>query len=442
MNDTLSTIKRFFDPATRKVVAVSAGTMLIVLAICAVVIWHMRGTLFKYFAADYARTVASVSEQHPGVALIPSTVSAADAALPSVFSDQSLVENAVSAANPAVVAITISKTVPKYDTTYQTQPNPFQDFFGNGINPFGNFNFQVPVQTPDGSQEQEVGAGSGFIVSSDGLIVTNRHVVSDTSAKYTVHLSNGKSYDATVLARDAVLDVAVVKIQAYGLPSLQLGDSDTLRLGQSVIAIGNALGQFQNSISVGVVSGLSRSITAGDETGSSESLDHVIQTDAAINPGNSGGPLLDLSGRVVGMNTAIVQGSENIGFAIPINSIKTVISSVQRTGKIVRPYIGIRYETIDSDYQKQNHLSVDYGVIILPGAKKGELAVIPGSPADKAGLVENDIILEVDGVKLDQDHDLANIIRQKNVGDTVHLTVLSKGLQKTVSLTLTAAPQE
>lgn len=431
--------KKFFDPRVLKTIAVSAVTVVVILLIACGLVWHSRGRIFRYFASGYAQSVAA-AESKAGAASVLSS----DPNLPAVFSNESVVEHAVEQANPAVVAITISKNVPKYKTSYQ-QVDPFQNFFGNGdnngINPFGNFLFQMPTQTPDGTEEQQVGAGSGFLVSSDGLIVTNRHVVEDKTAKYTVYLSNGKKYDATVLARDGVLDVALVKITAIGLPHLELGDSDALKLGQSVIAIGNALGQFQNTVSVGVVSGLSRSIVAGDG-GSSESLDHVIQTDAAINPGNSGGPLLDTSGRVVGVDTAIVQGSQNIGFALPINSIKTVISSVQSTGKIVRPYLGIRYQTVTPEMKDANNLSVDYGVIVKPGTNANELAVIPGSPADKAGIVENDIILEVDGTKVDQDHDLAQMIRSKKVGDSVVLTVLSKGTQKKVTVALTAAPED
>jgi serine protease Do len=242
------------------------------------------------------------------------------------------------------------------------------------------------------------------------------------------------------LARDPVLDVAFVKINATGLPYLQLDDSDTLQVGQSVIAIGNALGEFKNTVSVGVVSGLSRSITAGDETGQTEQLDKVIQTDAAINPGNSGGPLLDLAGNVVGINVAVVQGSSNIGFALPINSVKNAINSFEKTGKISRPYVGIRYIDITADVKAKNNLSVDYGILVQRGATASEVAVIPGSPADKAGIVENDIILSVDGQNIDQDHDFSNLIRSKSVGDTVQLGVLSKGLQKTVTLKLEQAP--
>lgn len=438
-NDSL---KSFFDERTVKTIAISAVTVVLILAITLGAVWHNRARLFKYFAASYAaQTLAESEHASKAEALGLPVPSSALPDLPAVFSDQQLVENAVEKANPAVVAITISKTVPKYTTSYQ-QVDPFQNFFGNGTNPFGNFNIQVPVQTPNGTQEQEVGAGSGFLISADGLIVTNKHVVADTAAKYTVHLSNGKTYTATVLARDGVLDVALVKISASGLPYLTLADSSALKLGQSVIAIGNALGQFQNTVSVGVVSGLSRSITAGDGGGMSEALDHVIQTDAAINPGNSGGPLLDLNGHVVGVDTAIVQGSQNIGFALPINTIKTVIDSVKATGKIVRPYIGIRYVSITPELKDANNLTVDYGVLVKGDASKNQLAVIPASPADKAGIVENDIILEVNGIKIDNDSDFAQIIRQHHVGESITLTVLSKGVQKKVTIVLDAAPQD
>jgi serine protease Do len=189
-----------------------------------------------------------------------------------------------------------------------------------------------------------------------------------------------------------------------------------------------------------VVSGLSRSITAGDESGNSEVLDHVIQTDAAINPGNSGGPLLDLSGNVIGVNVAIAQGSQNVGFALPINSVKGAIESVERTGKIIRPYLGVRYVQIDAAMEEANNLSVDYGVLVKQGATASDLAVIPGSPADKAGIVENDIILDVDGMKLDDTNSLSDVIRGDNVGQTITLTILHKGVQKNVQVTLESAP--
>jgi serine protease Do len=271
------------------------------------------------------------------------------------------------------------------------------------------------------------------------LIVTNKHVVDQKDVEYTVYTNDGKKHAAKVVAQDPVLDIALIKIEGSGYPYLSFGNSDSLLIGQSVIAIGNALGEFRNTVSVGVVSGLARSITAGNGSGKTENLDQVIQTDAAINPGNSGGPLLDLSGEVIGVNVAVAQGSQSVGFALPINSVKGAINSVKTTGKIIRPYLGVRYLAINQDIKDKNNLTVDYGVLVKPGSNPGELAVIPGSPADKAGIVENDIILEIDGVKIDEKTSLASLIRQKNVGDVVILKILDKGVEKTVSVVLEAA---
>ena len=219
---------------------------------------------------------------------------------------------------------------------------------------------------------------------------------------------------------------------------MTLGNSDSLEVGQSVIAIGNALGEYRNTVSVGVISGLARSITAGDNSGHTEVLDHVIQTDAAINPGNSGGPLLDLSGKVIGVNVAIAQDSQSIGFALPVNSIKGAVESVKATGKIVRPYLGVRYIAVNPEIKEKNNLTVDYGVLVKQGATQSDLAVIPGSPADKAGIVENDIILEVDGVKLDENTGLASVIRQKKIGQVIKLKSLHRGEIKNGFVTLEA----
>lgn len=355
----------------------------------------------------------------------------------SVLKEDSVV-GVVKAANPAVVSIVETKEVPKYDVTYNNN-NPFGDVFGS----IPGFSFNTPSYTQNGTEKKEVGSGSGFIISADGYIVTNRHVVPDTDASYTVTLNNTKKYTAKVLARDSVLDVAILKIDSTSsnFPYLALGDSSAIDVGQSVVAIGNALGQFKNTVSTGVVSGLSRSITAGDSMGNAEKLDKVIQTDAAINPGNSGGPLLDMYAHVIGVNVAVVSGSENIGFALPINSIKSVINSVKKTGKITRPYVGIRYVVVDANLKAKNNLTVDYGILVAKGKDASELAVIPGSPADKAGIVENDIILEVDGQKIDSEHDFAYYIRGKNIGDNVSLRVLSKGTEKTLYMNLAQAPE-
>lgn len=234
-------------------------------------------------------------------------------------SQDQLLQEAVAKVTPAVVSIVISKDVPKLEVRYV---NPFGD------DPFfQNFNIQVPVYRQIGTENQKVGAGSGFLVRQNGYIVTNKHVVEDTSATYTVLLSDGKQKSATVVWRDSINDIAVVKITGSGFPTVPLGNSDSLKLGQSVFAIGNALGEYNNSVSVGIISGLNRSVQAQSQNGI-ETLREIIQTDAAINPGNSGGPLVDLEGNAVGVNVAMVQGSQSIGFSIPINKIKSALSKL------------------------------------------------------------------------------------------------------------------
>lgn len=350
-----------------------------------------------------------------------------------LYPNESLVVNTVKKANPAVVAITVSKNVPVYERYLERYPSQFEDFFGGDF--FGGFS--IPQLRQKGTELREVGGGSGFLVSADGYIVTNRHVVADEDAEYTVFANDGEKYDAKVIARDPALDLAIIKIVGSNFPHLTFADSDGLEVGQTVVAIGNALAEFRNTVSVGVVSGLSRSIVASDSLGrNAEALDQLIQTDAGINHGNSGGPLLNLSGEVIGVNVAIAEGAENIGFAIASNGVKSVVESVQKTGKIVRPYLGVRYIEITAEIKEKNKLSVDYGVLVQRGAEQGDLAVIPGSPADKAGIVENDLILEVDGVRLTSDRNLAGIIRTKKVGDTVRLKILHRGEEKTVSVRL------
>ncbi len=288
-----------------------------------------------------------------------------------------------------------------------------------------------------GRTYQASGAGTGFIITSDGLIITNKHVVSEASGKYTVVLADGRSFDATVQSQDPYMDFAVVKISAKDLPVVELGDSDQMQVGQWSVAIGNALGKFQNSVTVGVISAKNRQIEAADSNGqNSEVLDNLLQTDAAINSGNSGGPLINLSGQVIGINTAIASDAQGIGFAIPINSIKGALESVKTTGKIVRPYLGVRYVMITKDIAEQNKLSVENGALVIRGNSLGQVAVVPSSPADKAGIVENDIILEVNGEKVDSTHGLASLISQYKVGQEVSLKVLSKGNEKTVKVTL------
>ncbi len=350
----------------------------------------------------------------------------------SVVLPSSSLPDMVEKVNPAVVSVVVTKDVPIYEQYYE-EFNPWGDLWGG----FGGFS--VPRVRENGTEEREVGGGSGFIVSADGLVVTNRHVVQDTEARYSVLTNEGESFEVEVLARDPQLDIAVLKIQNAdkAFEHILFGDSEKLRLGDTVVAIGNALGEFRNSVSVGVVSGLSRSITATDGQGMTERLDQVIQTDAAINPGNSGGPLLNLSGEVIGVNVATSRGADNIGFALPADLVAGVVASVVKTGKISRPFLGVRYLMVTESVQRKNELAVDFGALIARGETREDLAVMPGSPADRAGLRENDIILELDGERVVDD--LSVMLRRKSAGEIVVLTVLRGGEEIEIPVELSEA---
>lgn len=343
----------------------------------------------------------------------------------SVQEEDRMVVNMVKKNSPAVVSIVVTKDIPKLDSFFN---DPF----------FRQFYLGEP-ETESETETQQIGSGTGFIVDSEGYIITNKHVVNDEAADYSVLLSDGEDYEAEVLAKDDFLDLAILKIEQKDLPTVRLGDSDKLNIGQTVIAIGNSLGEFNNTVSKGIISGLKRQVEAGNSLGQTEILDEVIQTDAAINPGNSGGPLFNLNGEVIGINVAMAQGAENIGFTIPVNQVKDIYQSVKETGKIVRPYLGIRYILINENIQKMNNLLVDHGALVLRGNSRSDLAVIPGSPADKAGLVEYDIILEIDSQEVNEKNTLAKIIRKKKVGEEVTLKVLSKGNEKEVEVVLEEA---
>ncbi|MFY9462584.1 MAG: trypsin-like peptidase domain-containing protein, partial [Candidatus Sungiibacteriota bacterium] len=304
----------------------------------------------------------------------------------------------------------------------------FQQFFGGGSG------LQVPQYRQKGTQRQEVSSGTGFIVSSDGLILTNKHVVADTEAEFTVLMNDGRKKPAKVLARDTMQDLAVLKIEGQNLPMVRFGDSSQVKIGQAVIAIGNALGQFRNTVSVGVISGLERSLVAGSGGGESETLQELIQTDAAINPGNSGGPLLNIDGEVIGINTAIAAGAENIGFALPINSAKRDVASVKVHGKILYPFLGVRYVLITKEMADKEKLARDYGARIMKSDT--ESAVAAGSPADKAGLKDGDIILKINGDRIDPSHTLASLIQKYQVGDEITLKVFREGKELDVKVKL------
>ncbi|GIW65185.1 MAG: hypothetical protein KatS3mg093_164 [Candidatus Parcubacteria bacterium] len=337
----------------------------------------------------------------------------------SIFSLENTITQVIEKTSPAVVSIVISKYVPIVERYYV---NPFEEFeLPPEIKPFFQFEFPVPQYRQKGYEKQKVGGGTGFIVSSDGFIITNKHVVSDSKAEYTVYLNDGRKLKAEILALHPTDDLALIKINANNLPTLALGDSDKIKLGQFVVAIGNALGEFQNTVSFGVISGLRRSITASDEHGNVERLEGLIQTDAAINFGNSGGPLFNLRGEVIGVNTAIARGAENIGFAIPINRVKKMITEVKAKGKVEVPFLGIHYLLINEEIQKKFNLPVDYGAYIY---SEDQSAIVPDSPAELYGLRDKDIILELDGEKITPQNSLSQIIMKKNVGQKVLLRVL------------------
>lgn len=352
-----------------------------------------------------------------------------------VVSEESQVIDVVKRSAPAVVSIVASADVPRLERCYKNLDDVdpfFQDFF----------DMQIPSYCERGKEKKRIGAGTGFLVSRDGYIVTNKHVVSqDDGAEYTVFLNNPEHTEekvsARVLAKDPTNDIAILKIELKkDLPFLEFGNSDSLQVGQTAIAIGYALGEFDNTVSKGVVSGLSRSITAGDRLlGQTERLEGIIQTDAAINPGNSGGPLIDISGHVIGVNVAMAQ-AQNIGFALPANDVKKVFDDVRINGKISRPLLGVRYMLINEEIQKQNSLPYAYGALVIRGEGPADLAVIPGSPADKAGIVENDIILENDGVKITQEETLSRMIAKHRAGDTLTLKVYHKGKEELKKVTL------
>lgn len=286
-----------------------------------------------------------------------------------------------------------------------------------------------------GQLEKSQSAGTGFIVSSDGLIATNKHVAENDNADYSVFTSDGKEYEAKVVATDPYFDVAFLKIEAENLRTVELGDSDEIQVGGKVVAIGNALGQFQNTVTTGVVSAVGRSIEASDAMGSaSEVLENMIQTDAAINSGNSGGPLVNIAGQVIGMNTAVASSAEGIGFATPINLVKKALESYQKTGKITRPMLGVRYISISKEFAVRNNLPVNYGALIYSSGS--DLAVLPGTPAAKAGLVEGDIITKVGDHQIKEGQSLVSALSNYTVGDKVTITYLRNGNEKTAIVTL------
>lgn len=287
---------------------------------------------------------------------------------------------------------------------------------------YKDITFLLPT-SEEKQQRSQVSAGTGFIVSEDGMILTNKHVISDEEAEYVVIMNNGDEYNAKVLAKDPVQDLAILKIEGEEkFSALKLGTVDEIQIGQIVIAIGNALGRYQNTVSVGVVSGLGRTVIASGADLTVEKLEDIIQTDAAINKGNSGGPLINLNGEVVGINTAVSVEGQGIGFAISIDKALRDIEQVKTIGKISYPYIGVRYFSLNKEISKENDISVDYGAWIYSSGT--DPAIVPDSPAEKSGIKEGDIILEVNGEEITEENSLAKIIFKYNPFQSVNLKIL------------------
>lgn len=331
-----------------------------------------------------------------------------------IVNEQSDVIDVVKNVGPSVV--TVSAVAPKRQVIQ--------------FSPFGGFSQRTQGGTP-----QDI--GSGFVVSSDGLVVTNKHVVADTSLTYKVATSDGKNYDVLQISRDPNNDIAIIKIDpsmGSGLKAVQLGDSSNLQVGQFVIAIGTALGEFRNTVTTGVVSGLGRGIDAGDSfQGYVERLDNVIQTDAAINPGNSGGPLLNSAGQVIGINVAVAQGANNVAFSIPINTVKDALNSFRANGKFPsKAYLGVQYQMVGKQVALLNN--VPEGAYVVD--------VVAGSPAEKANIQVGDVIYKADGNQIaDTNGGLAKVISSKNPGDMVSLEIWRDGSTVKVSVTLSEAGQ-
>lgn len=311
---------------------------------------------------------------------------------------------------PAVVSIVVKKE------RGQLQQDP-SFYFG------GTYYYTSPSDSETASELVEVSSGTGFFVTQDGYLLTNRHVVDEAGASFFVVTNDAEELPAALVDVDPIQDIAILRVQGDGFATVTLGDSDAIRIGQTVIAIGNTLSEFRNTVTKGVVSGINRRVTAGDSY-NAEVIDQAIQTDAAINPGNSGGPLINLLGEVIGINTAVSFQGESVAFAIPINEAKRAVEDVQEFGRIVRPWLGVRYVLVSPEVGSEVEALYDVGALIVLGSQPGEVGVFEGSPADLAGLQEDDIITAVEGQQLSEEQALAELISDYHPGDVVTLTIL------------------
>ena len=324
-------------------------------------------------------------------------------------------------ASKAVVSIIATKNLPKIDGFYPVTVE--------------NKKFIIPKFQKEERTDVDLGGGSGFIVHQDGIVLTNSHVVEDPNADYTAVLSNGTSKTMKIIARDPIHDIAICSIEGSNHPSLSLGDSSALQLGEYVLAVGNALGEFSNTVSLGIISGLSRFIQAQGQNRTMEHLRGLIQTDAAINPGNSGGPLINMQGKVIGINTAVISGAQNLGFSIPIHQAKEDLKQIEQYGRIRIPFLGIRYLILDQEQSRKQKLPFEYGALITR-PEAGTPAILKGSSAEKAGLQEYDIILEANERKITPSFTLQDILQNHSIGDKIPLKVWRQGKERTVTIEL------
>jgi len=289
---------------------------------------------------------------------------------------------------------------------------------------------EIPEDKIDANGLVEVGGGSGFVIDKSGIILTNRHVIEENDVIYFITTHDNHTYEAELLAKDPVDDIAILRINpARKLTAVKLGDSSNLELGQTVIAFGNALGLFKDTVSSGIISGLSRAVSARESEGSPiQEMRGLIQTDAAINPGNSGGPLVNIFGKVIGINAAVVASAENISFAIPINIAKRDIRDLKKYGKIKRPLFGVRYLILNQTLKEKLRAPVDYGALVTK-EHVIDVAVAPGSPADKAGIKENDILLRWNSTPITETRSIQDFLESQSVGDEVTLAVLRNGVE-------------
>ena len=389
------------------------------------------GFLSGLVGGSVAVQVLEETQNAPPAAVIPSS-GRGDTLSPAARSIEDRTVQVVKSASQSVVSIQIRKTIQK-KAVRRFSISPFDDFFEF---PSDEFFFQGEQQ--DGQSERIVGGGTGFIVSSDGIILTNKHVVSDPDARYVVITADKKEHEATVLDTDPVNDLAVVKIKSSSAPfrPLEFGNSRSIEIGQTVIAIGNTLSQYQNTVTTGVVSGIGRRVVAGSGAVEGEVIEQAIQTDAASNPGNSGGPLLDLNGKVIGVNTAINRQGQSIGFAIPSEVAARVVESVKQNGRIIRPWLGVRYVLIDAEVARQKSLTVTHGALLLDGDGAQQPAVVPSSPAAAAGLKEGDVIIAVNGEDVTAEQPLGSLIARYQPGKTVTVTVLQNGKERMIQVIL------